>query len=600
MGLIRSRPRISVRIPRAVLPGSSFNAEITLDSPRSIPIDFVDVTLDGTERVWVGAGKSTAKHERPLGAFAARMSGARTLDKGKTQFLCRFTLPPDVPPSFYGTWARVEYLLAVHVSIPWWPDRKSAFNVWVVAPPSTAPDTPGVRISSRPDGPEAQEPHVECSLASTTLEVGGVLVGSVALSNVRYNRYRSISVALSATEVTRSPNRSWQSVNKAVRFEVELPVADDVTEAQAHPFQMRLPKDIAHSRKSALFELIWTVSVRAKLSWASDVILDIPVVVLPPNSVTTRAGRAAPSVGFDRVQAVWSAVAQNLGLKLGDEGMRGRVGGCEVTIRRDHRGKEGVFLDAELRFPSVHLGLEGGPKGGFKALWSSGVKLGDEKWDRRNRVRGREEAQVRAFLDSLRPALINLDLDQVQDDRLQVRRRESGLNAPPLEAFVRAAMELAGRMDQARAAIPVPAAMSAARESWMQLAERLTSHLQPGDMRIEGELMQFRVEVSTEWTESAEPLRTVLVVRGTQPIREDYRIAWHSEDTSIVGQSALPKAAVAWLSQAIEGATALSIAEEGVEVSLPAPVMDAGPLLDRIQLLCDLLLSLRSATGPYR
>jgi hypothetical protein len=389
-------------------------------------------------------------------------------------------------------------------------------------------------------------------------------------------------------------------LHETSRFQVELPVADHVTEAQAHPFQMRLPTDLSHSRQSTLFELGWTVSVRAKLSWTHDVRLDIPVVILPQNSVPSRVHRPAPTVGSDRVQAVWSSVAQKLGLRIGDDGRRGRVGTSEVRVWRDHRGKDGVFLDGELRFPSLHLGLEGGPKGGFKALWSSGVKLGDEGWDRRNRVRGREEAQVRAFLEPLRSALVNLELDQVQDDRMLVRRRESGLNVAPLEVFVRAVLELAGGLERARAAIPVPAVLAAARDRWLSLAEGLCGQLQPGDMRIEGQVGQFQIELATEWAESAEPLRTVLVVRGSQPIRQDYRIAWHAGYPSAEGHSALPQAASALLTQALEGTNALSIGEEGVEVSLPAPMMDPGPVMARIQLLCDLLMSLRSATGPYR
>lgn len=599
MPLLRTRPRVSLRLPRTVLPGSSFVAELTLDASRPIPINAIDMSLTGVERSRIGDGNQAIRSMRQLIHLKARVSGERTLPAGKTEWRSRFELPASLPPTYEGGRAGIEYSLLAHIDIPWWPDRTAQFVVVVAAPALPAPASEGVRFSSRPAGPLAREAHVECSLASPYLAPGGVLEGSVALSNVAHNRYQGVSVALVGSETLQTEDRKYQRRAEAVRYSIDVAAPQPFEEMRAYPFQMRVPAGLPHSRKAVLFELAWYVEVRAKLAWARDLLVDIPVTVFPGAS-RSDVRRLAPSVGADRLQAVWSAVADAAALHLEDMTLSGKVGEADLAIRREHRGRQGIFLVAEVAVPSLGLGLQGGSRHALTELWSRGVELEDDAWDRRNRIVGRDRKQVQAFLVPLRTALSRFDIDRLDDRCIRVQRKEPGLTLGPLQTFVREAIELAKTLAPAREAIPVPDSMARAEPSWVALARRLEGRLEKGDMSITGKLDQVDVEVVTEWEQGGAPSCTSLRVSASEPVRESFHVRWQRGEPASGVRTPLPVPARELFDSAVEGALSLAIDAGGIELVLPAPLEDGAVVLARVRTLCDLLAAFRLAGGPYR
>ncbi len=74
---------------------------------------------------------------------------ATQITPGKHRYELAFALPGGVPPSYRSRGVIIEYALAVHVAIPWWPDRTERYLVPVVAEPSAESGEPGVFLHRR-------------------------------------------------------------------------------------------------------------------------------------------------------------------------------------------------------------------------------------------------------------------------------------------------------------------------------------------------------------------------------------------------------------------------------------------------------------------
>jgi hypothetical protein len=512
----------------------------------------------------------------------------------------RFQLPPDVPASYLGGGASVRYRMDVRASIDWWPDATASFDLRVVADAVTGPDAPRPGLfSTAPEGPRGEELSVELSLAARAVVPGGEVQGSVALHNLAHHACRGLRVSIVGYETSLDPKGKIRAQRPAHRYAIGLSLGG-VSDGQGIPFRMRLPVDLPPTARSVLWSLQWMLEVRVDQIWASDVVLSAPITILPPGSVIAPVRFAPPTVGADRVRAIWTRVAAARGLVFEREGLRGRGGEVEMEVRRDHRGRHGIFLVAALTYPDLALSLDGGLAGSFRRVVGGGARTGNARWDRDHYVTGRDPAQVEAWLAALLPSLFAVRLADLSDTQLLLEHRDAGQSEKALGAFVDAALAVARLLPVARSRVPPPAPMTEGLASWTALATELGSSLSTTDMSVRGHLEGIRVLVATRWSSDGTPLRTSVAVRPGFEIEETHRVAF-AGDRLVSGDPArLPGDARAILPRLREGAHGLEIGADVIDLSLPAPLLDPAPCRAKLASLATLAASLRSNVGPYR
>jgi hypothetical protein len=572
-----------------------------VEAKRSVPIESMVALVTGTDKCSVGSGKNRQTYRKNFAKLSVQLCGSGELRRRRSSYRWQFTLPEDSPPSFEGRESSTRYAIEVQVAIPWWPDRRSDFAVQVVLPPATVGESPPEVFSTNPDGPTAQEPYLECSLATRTLAPGSELHGSVALSNVAHNRYRKLVLALVAREYRkRSDGRSAGSTLELHRFKYELPL-DELVEGEAIPFHLRLPAAMPPSFQSHLWTLRWSFEARASIGWGKDAKMRVPLTVVPKGSRLPAPDRnAVASVGSARVQRIWKQVAQTLGADFDGWALRAKRARAQVIVRRDHRGGDGIFLVAEIRFASLQLCLDGGLASGFHRLMNAGLKIGHDDWDRRHYLTGREAAQIQCFMEALSPKLVDHTVSDMDDEHLVLEMRDAGQTAGPLATIAEAALQIAECLPSARLAIPPPAAMKTAVPSWRKLAAKLGGPLETARMAVSGRFDSAKVEVWTDWSADARAERTALRMHLGFPVDDRHSVEW-SEGTWTQGDPQLfPGRTRSLLPKVLDGALGLSIRRKSIEVSLPAPLLSTKPILNSLHRLAQLAALLRGKTGPYR
>jgi hypothetical protein len=615
MGLLKTRPKIRARVPNEIRPGDSFLATVLLDCRREVEVDFVDVVVEGTEGWRVGSGNHTVSRRLTLVRLGARLCGARTLPEGRTELSVRIPLPPDAPPSYRGQAAWIDYELQVHASVPWWPDRRAAFEIHVAPPERRSPATTTQVYSSDPQGPREREAHAELSLASTWTRAGDLVSGALALSNVRHNRYSEIAVGLRGVETLYDGGRR-RSDRESMRYQIRLG-AEQVGEGEMIPFRFRLPDDamaeLAWAPRpggtAGLCSLQWELEVVVGIRWGSDLTLRVPFGVLPrsarPGDAPPRL--APPTVGSDRLRAIWAGVGEPHGLRYDAQSLVGRFGETTLAIRRDHMGRGGIFVVAELRYPKLHLELEVEPASSVQKMVGGGARIGDPSWDRDHYVLARDEAQVAEVLRAIVPALRNASLRRMDDEQLVVEVRDSGQSRARMERFAAAAVALARAFETVRRDLPPPPAMAPALEAWRALARRLNGALETARMRVEGRLGALGAEARIAFDGAGQPMTTWLSVRPPSPLDDEHRFHWVAADGAI--EAAMGERfegeARELLKIVGDGARELEIEPARLALCLPAPVglpgaLDAAQTERRLSRMARLVSILRGPTGPYR
>lgn len=600
MAIIRRRPTVVVRVPSTILPGDDFVAKVTLDAKSEVPVDFVDVVLEGKDEVNIGQSNQarwvTLDHLR-LRALAMEEG---KLGQGQTTLHCQFSVPRELPPSYRGKAAACSYVLSVHVSIPWWPDRKASFDVNVSAPRVAPPQTQAATYGSHPQGPQGDELTLECSLADHVIEPDGVLQAAVALGNLRYHRVRHVTAALVGIETVDHKAYRRHFTETAARYVMRLPVPEDLGDGDSIPIRMRVPDRAHPTWRSALWKLDWFLDVRAHVRLGRDVSLRIPVFVVPAGSAPRAERKAPPVIGSERVTAIWSRVAESLGMQLEGESMRARVHDTDVVVRREHRGAAGIFLVAELSYPDLHLGLDGGLSRGFRRIVGGGVQSGHAEWDRRHYLAARHPEQFGSVLRTLMPALAEVDLYDIDDEQALLQSREAGLTVGPLNKFASRALSVARSLHAARQSIPPPPGMEAALEAWKLLAEKLDGRLETARMAVFGAVDGAPIEIVTSWDPDGEPVATTLRTEPSVPPREEQLVVWESGRFVQGGAEGLPEPCREVLDELLGSALRFGIEARAIEVDLPAPQIEAGPLLQAAHQLVALAAGLRAGSGPYR
>lgn len=610
MALIKHRPRIRLLLVPQLEPGETFVATVIVEARRVVPVEVIEVDLEGVEERSIGSGQYKIVRRRDICFLRARIDPGGELPVGRSEYRCRFTLPASAPPTYAGDRVRISYLMNVRASIPWWPDAKASFEV-NVGPGNVHEGTESkpVLFSSRPEGPSANEPHLEGSLTSNSLVPGGIVSGAIALSNVAFTRYAGLRLALVGMEWVTIGGR--QSENEAQRYEIDIPL-DKPREGEPYQFRMRLPDRVPVSYRHGMWSLTWYFECKAQIRWSHDLILRLPVTVLPrrTRSSARRTRLAPPTVGSERVQVLWRDVARAHGLEFDSRRIHGSIGDSEpigLVVEREHRGGGGVFLVGTLSYASLHLDLAVEPKKGWLRLGDTGIQLGDKQWDKDHHVSCRDRSQLNAMSSSLLPTLTRFRSVRMLDESAVVELRNAGASKSKLGAFVRNLVALAHGISHARQQIPPPALMHPHTDAWKDLARNLDGALENARMAVTGSLAGVAVAVRTEWTPDGEPLQTVIEARPSMTIAEEHHVSVVADDSESlldqldeVGESpgleSIPGAA----RNALDEARRLDIASEVLTVALPAPIKNTKDLLTRLRALVEWTRQLSASAGPYR
>lgn len=607
MALIKHRPRIQLLLPAVLRPGQGVKATVVLDVRHEVAIESLDVRVDGKEWGYamtgmVGTVPLSQTSTKSLLSLSSRLSGPRTLSPGKLQLPFRFSLPGGLPPSYRGRSSGTLYEVHVHAAISWWPDARASFVARVEPLPGPAKPPRPLVTSTAVAGPRGNEPFFEISLADRSVAAGSDLVGAVALGNVEQSRYCGLGVSLVGTERV-TIGRTQHSLGVA-RYTLELPVRDAV-EGAPIPFRMRIP-DVTPTTQAELWRLGWSLEVRARRLLARDLVASVPVTVLPSELTGGRVPRrhAAPSVGSERMRALWSSVAERIGWQLDGDELVHASSGASLRLWREHRGRRGLYLVAEMRFQSLGLGLDGGAKRGFRRFLTAAPVVGGATFDEHHYLVGREPGQVQAFAGSLGLWQVELGAARfadIDDEHLVVELKNAGLSRGPLEALAGVISTLARALPAARAAIPPPASMRDQVDDWAELARELDGALERARMIASGRFGVHPARVATEWGADGTPLQTQIELRPANGLPGAQGEAWLEQPLE---RGRLPRELPSGVRRLLgtlgDDVLAASISAEGVTLSRPAPLPEPLSALDGLALLSRLVEELASGHGPYR
>lgn len=501
-------------------PGTKVDTDVVLVSRSETPVEHVEVTLTADVVASVPSGKTFAT-ERIEAAPAQRFRWSPgTLAKGEHRQRVRFALAADTPPSYRAArgWCRVQYVVEVHVVIPYWIDRRVSFALPVSAPARELGRGAPAIVATHPRGQVAHELYIEAALDTTELVPGEELRGDVTFANVGARRIRRIEIGFVATEAIRAPGRA---TNTVARYVATLG-SGAPPEGETIPFRIKLPAEAWPSFDARIFALAWHFEVRADIVLGTDVVLRVPIEIarpLPGAPLPERMHRALP-VGRQRLARLWSIVAQRAGVSYDEESgaMMAARGPVTMTIAREiFEGTLGIV--AHFHYP--HLGLD------LKLDERTMIDVfARKRWDappwlRRYTVQGREAAQLDAFFDeAIGQYLARATRAEMDDDDAHVHVAGAASSASALETVARDALAFLDVLAAALARIPVPENARAIEAAWRDFAASTSGRFEPGRVFVhDASFGGFRFEAGIVWQpDDHEPLGTVLRVPIEPPL----------------------------------------------------------------------------------
>ncbi len=391
--------------------------------------------------------------------------------------------------------------------------------------------------------------------------------------------------------------RSTGAVVEVSRVTVELS-RGGLPDGQALPFQVAFPDGAPPSIEASLVEVRWHVEIRAVVALGHDVTLACPITVFRPLSGAPRGasqGTRVPPVGRERRALVWAESARRNGLASDaeEERMTLDVPGASLTVTLEPRKAAGLALVAAVAWPRLGIDLAIAERRWVDA-WSGGVvPAGDPALAERFTVRGREAAQVRAFLGggALGRSVLPFDEAAIGDEGASLVSPGTAQSVQELDTFVARAVAAARALGEAAQRVPAPAAMAAYVPAWRAFAAAMGGRLVLGEMSIhEATREEAPLVIATEWSDEGAPAATLVRF----PLPE--RTGGAGEPRPLDGAT---KALVDSLSAQV---AALSVSEEAVLVRLPAPLEDPAALEPILAGMAQLArrLSGGAARGPYR
>lgn len=586
---MRSRPLVKVLLsPPTLAPGGRLLAEGVLTSRSETPVDWVKMRL--VNRVFTAIGAGNARSTSEATPYRREWtSSPMKLARGEHRFRVAFDLPADAAPTYTGEDAAIQWLLTVHVSIPWWPDRVETFGVPVALPGGGTLESRPIAVATSREGPRGTVPFMEIALDSTHVALGDVLAGSISISNLRGKRVRGVDLSFVETETLSAP-----AFHTRVARTFLVRVHDGAPrENEAIPFRVRLPDRATPTFRSGPIQVSTHVEVRADVAWTEDVVVRTPIHVAPRGTQKAR-GWIAP-VGRERRALVWQLVATNAGLVSDPEAerMTGVRGPVAVEVRTEQRDAD-FWLVAQLGWPTLGLDLDVTERRWTDLLSGDVVKMGLEKIDGRFCARAREHAQAAPLLQHVLGWLTPFEEVKVDDRGATLAMRGAAHTAERLEPFVQAVVRAAEAFASASDGVPPPASFAATVPAWRAAAERLRGRFEPGRMWIhDGQMGTDRVELGTTWGRKGAHLGTRLRVAIDPPLAAPPP----SPDDPAIS----PAARDAWRALAAS-ARAVRVEADAVTVDLAAKLDDPQTVMPLLESAVGLRRALGGvlAQGPFR
>lgn len=514
MALLKRRPDISLLAPRVIVAGESFVVRAVLRCAEPVPVDAVQVELWG-EGVW-HTDSQYGRHRNSQGfaRWVSRPVTARTeLTAGEHTFPVSFQVPADVPTSYSGRLLSVEWTVRVHVDIPWWPDARATFVLFIVPSGVRAEPPPARVFATSSAGPQGQKPYVEVSLGSTALDPGGRVRGRVALSNTTHNDYRALRISLVAVESVPGLLSSTVLHHPWVRWTV--PIRDPQEDVPVE-LALELPPSLVPGFHTRTMSLEWFLEVRIDVAWSIDAKIWIPVVVQPPRSVAGDQGDAAapPAVGSDRLALVWAEAARQSGWNSVGGQLTREVGEFRLVIGREHRGRRGLRLRAEARFVGGHAGRASG--GGLDL----GLRLEG------GRLRVRDPGQARMLAERTDPVAAECALASADDLSVVCTSEDAGTRVGPVAQLAERFEALVRALVDSLPELPAPADMAEMVPQFRAAARRLGGDLDLASMDVWGVRDEIPFSLQTQWDDDGTLARTVLEARPTLPVDARWHQHW--------------------------------------------------------------------------
>lgn len=574
MGLVKRRPRIELLAPRVLPVGAPFELRAVLEcdeaiTVRSVDIDVVALGAWSDDVGLVSTGTLSARN-RIARLVAQPLASRRDLTPGRVELAARFELPQDAPGSYAGRHLRIDWLARVHVRIPWWLDARRSFDVVVAGAGTTHPEPPKV-FASDPGGPRGKSPYAELSLASSTVEPGGVVAARLALANTEYNRYRRARITLVAEETM----KRWglppmRAQHRARQWTVDL---DHAEENRPIAFKVQLPARLTPAFAWPSLSMRWGLEVELDVAWSRDLVLWIPLTIR-----TTRGERegelvAPPPVGSDRIAAVWKTAAQRAGWDYEDRALAKQVdaGGRQASLRvvREHTGRRGLRLVAEVMVPALRLGLrvEGG------------------------RLLARDPGHARQLADNVDDRMAVAGLAEADEETLRFVRIDPGTRVGPLADFAAAVHTAVETLLEIRAELPPPEAVASHRARMQGVARRVGAMLDVPSLSVEGTRDEVPFTMSLAW-KGDQPDALELAVRPLIPIDRRYRGQW--------GQGAPPPDVPVGADALLDRADGIAIDAHSVTVRLPLRWDDLDDAVEALEALIGLGRALSMRGEGYR
>jgi len=563
MGLLKTRPEIRLGIPRVIVPGDSVSARVVLRCSAPVPIDALSIEFVATGFWYTSTQHGQQRNTLDLVRMVGRPVTERAeLEVGDHEYVVCFAVPGDAPASFSGGLLSVEWKFRVRADIPWWPDAKATFVAHVAPRPSPeVAERPRV-FASNADGPQGTKPYAELSLGEVVS--GEALEGTVALSNTEHNDYRALEFRLTSLEEIPSMFSSRRERHKHGGWKIPL---SSPGENELIRFSLKLPT-IAPAFETQKLSLSWLLEVRLSLGWALDTTLWIPLEVRTRGAEDRTEMSAPLAVGSDRLAQVWQQAGRETGFNYRDAELSRESGVARLVIRREHRGRRGLRLLAEARYPDLDLGL----------------RVDD------GRLRARDAAQAEILGSNTDPKLEGLVLEHADDTRLLfsvddpgTRMRSVAETADRFAAFWHA-------FETAHESLPAPADMLDAVPAFQAAARRLGGDLDVASMDIRGSRHEIPFALEVQWDDEGHA-RTMLEVRPALPIDARWHQRWSGGPLGPV-----PKGIEALL----DGARSVEVDAEAIRIVFPSCGSDVQPMVERVEAMLEVARRLSGQGAGYR
>ncbi|MFS8066508.1 MAG: hypothetical protein ACMG6S_09065 [Byssovorax sp.] len=612
---MRSRPDVDIKVPKRVLPGETLHVHLVVTGLSVTPIDFIAVhfhvaegTRSGEEGVFV---------QRAILHETVNVAEEGELGAEVYRYHASFEVPPELPPTYFGSAFEHRAWVEIHVSIPWWPDVLERYDVAILPVPIARPaPTPFTGSSARENGA-----FVEVSLRTQSFAPGDTIVGALAFGNLGSSTVQDIEPALVGVERLGLTDAGGYVVHRHPSFLD----ASRAIEGREIPFRLAVPASATPSFAVAAGTLSWFFEVHLSLGGAPDVRYRVPVTIaafegpaLVASAEPARIGTepapidAEPApIGADRWRAVWASVSRASGLALDSRKLRltGEISGCDVSVRVGKTETKEPSLVARLRFRGLGLGLSIANGG----LLHAGTYFPADEAERRFRITGRDPAQIRDGLSlSLRGALLAFDEATIGDDQADVCSNVLGYEQRWLSAFLDQITALAQGIEETSRSIPPPAPMAMFLPAWQRFASDLDADLTPGNMEISGGMFEGAiVEIRTE-LEGKTPTATTIALVIDPPIE----VAVDLGSAEAIQHLPAPAREILRSIEALcrpllEASGPLpppakmprsELREAQISLRLPAVIADPSSLRDVMTALLSLAAALRGdrRAGPYR